>query len=291
MKDFLIATSISPSNVDKQIGCLKTWQNLGSKCVTLNFTSEVKDIQNAQSDFEVVEVDRSAKELVGKPLVFIDDFLQYFIKSPHSHMILLNSDLTLRYPQELNSALEAMDFDLFFGQRVDVSNISETKGELFKGFDYFVFSKDLAKNIPNSNFCIGAPWWDHWIPLAAIFLNAKVYSCEEPIVFHVIHDVNYGVDSLGLMGEQLDKKILEILQEVSKKVDTNSPGAVSTLRFCHFLSAYYQSSRKVIADLYPKFEELDPALKDMIKVEMAHLMPVMTFDFIKFSSTTVTFQS
>ena len=200
MKDILIATSISPFNVDTQVDFLKTWKGFGSRMLTLNHSSEIEKLSAAQSEFEIIEVERSAKEIVGKPLVFIDDFLKFFLESSHSHLLLINSDLHLRKPDEFKNAINALEFDLFFGQRIDVNDVSDEEGELFGGFDYFIFSRDLAAKIPASEFCIGAPWWDHWIPLASILLDAKVYSCEEPIIGHVLHEVNYGVGSLGYMG-------------------------------------------------------------------------------------------
>jgi len=138
-----------------------------------------------------VPTSRNASELLGKPLIYLDDVLSALQQVGTEICGIINSDIVLDECLALPSFLrKACEGALVYGQRVDVNDLTaQRNGVYYFGRDYFFFEQDFIKEIPASNFCIGAPWWDIWVPLVALHTGRSLIQPSERFALHVIHSI------------------------------------------------------------------------------------------------------
>jgi hypothetical protein len=87
--------------------------------------------------------------------------------------------------------------DLVYGTRMDVDNLDDDDGEEYTiGFDYFFLSREMAAIYPSSKLCIGAPFWDYWMPVRAIVSQRQPVLLKNRIARHLRHDTVWGTDQL-----------------------------------------------------------------------------------------------
>ncbi len=218
---FAIVTSISPKNPSFQVDAMGSWTELGYPLYSFNSVEE-REILEKQIPIPIINVGRTAKEQFKKPLIFIDSFLEYFRNDPTlTHLIIVNSDIFLSDPNRFKQIINSVEFDLIFGRRLDVDSLESTAGELFDGFDYFVLSKQAAALYPASKFCMGAPWWDHWMPLIQLAHGKRTYMCEEPIALHLKHEMKWGLDTQIPLAKDLGDYMLQIFDKKRSEAGTD----------------------------------------------------------------------
>ncbi|MCB0318220.1 MAG: hypothetical protein KDD56_05645 [Bdellovibrionales bacterium] len=281
MKNILIATSISPKNIEKQIESFSTWDALGGRIVSLNHEEEFDSI-STKVPFEVVKADRSAKTLLGKPFIFIDSFLDLFKQSPESHLMIVNSDIYLSEPARMRQIIEEVDADLFFGQRVDVERPDSTEGDLFGGFDYFLLTKDAIQLYPKSDFCMGAPWWDHWMPIVPLVKGKRAVLCSEPLVLHIKHESAWGLDPLLILGWHMAYHLKNFWGDLSEKFTkyTRSDSEAIAYHFGSFFVQYFLTRQNIDWNCYPNLDQISTDLKNTISWNATDIFPVLTLDFV-----------
>ncbi|MEG4074105.1 FkbM family methyltransferase [Microcoleus sp. Pol14C2] len=217
-----ILTSIAPGNIANQRAAVESWRSLGFEAVSLNSREEISQLQPIYENVTFHEVKRDARTEAGRPLVYLDDLFVYLRDCGTKICGIVNSDIRLEADGDLISFIcKQAENAVVFGSRTDVDSPAEqAAGEIYaKGFDFFFFDKELLKHFPNSQFCLGLPWWDLWIPLIAQQKGLTVKYLETAIAYHLKHPVNYindfwqkmGIHFTGFFQPDLSRKFQEML--------------------------------------------------------------------------------
>ena len=220
-----IVTSIAPGNLEKQKAATASWKQLGFAVVSLNSDSEIEQLKSQCQDITFQNVNRDAQAEVGKPLIYLDDIFRYFQDHPCQLCGIVNSDIQLQADENWSTwLLDQAENAIIFGSRIEIETLEKRQGELYdKGFDFFFFSPKFLKDFPASNFCLGLPWWDFWVPLIAKQRGWALKRLVTPIAYHLKHSVNYLNDNWQKYGIEFTKffnpQLTEALQQLKS---TNS---------------------------------------------------------------------
>lgn len=222
-----IVTSLAVSkDLFIQKNALNSWLTCGFHVVSMNIQREINLLEHDFPAIEFVRPHRDASERYGKPYIYIDDILAYFARQNSTICGIVNSDI--HFPKENLSEFfhQEVPSSLVFGSRLDIKSFDHmSSGTMYSGFDYFFFDQELINFYPPSNFCMGLPWWDYWLPLFAIVSKLPVKRLTTPIGYHLIHPNNY---SISLWRELA----LEMAKELSPTQDQNKISFGHLHRFC-----------------------------------------------------------
>ncbi|MEG4282323.1 FkbM family methyltransferase [Microcoleus sp. A006_D1] len=188
-----IATSIAPGNIDNQRAAVESWRALGFSPVSLNSPEEISQLQPIYENVTFHAVNRDARVEAGRPLVYLDDMFAYLRDRPTKICGIVNSDIRLKAGSDFLALIcKEAENSIVFGSRVDVETSENTEGKVYaQGFDFFFFDKQLLEQFPTSQFSLGLPWWDLWIPLTAHQKNLNLKYLASPVAYHIKHQVNY----------------------------------------------------------------------------------------------------
>lgn len=202
----IIATSISPrhTNYDNQIKAIDSWQRLG-KVYSFNSLMEVPQIK--PGNFELVQTTKTMQHLTGKPLININAFIDFAILN-NDDLLIINSDIIIReippFKNDGITLLSRYDYTL---------DINETN--IFSaGFDAFYIPKEFLHIFPVSIYCMGAAWWDYWLPFCCIRNGIPLHYPNGKWLFHQIHKIQYSQEEWYKFGEyfrldfNFDKKLI-----------------------------------------------------------------------------------
>lgn len=233
----VIGTSIAPNKLEKQLAAIKSWCQLGFQVISVNSAEEVLKLHDIfpMVKFEIATV--TGKKLFGRPLIYLDDVLCALFKSGSKVCGIINSDIVLYDCQQLTDFLKKYTLNtLIYGKRVDVVEIGAAQGTTYcYGRDYFFFDSALIPKIPKSEFCLGAPWWDIWMPLAAKHVGFNLIQPLERFALHEKHsqawDFQSYIVSFSIFNQLMFKHEFEISKDdrffdavksvISNKSDTD----------------------------------------------------------------------
>jgi hypothetical protein len=217
-----LATSIAPVDINKQAFCIKTWLQQGCRVLSFNTADEIERIQGERhanlKEVEFVPVQKTAKAETGKDLVLLRDIVAHYQKEdPKTVLGIVNSDILIEQHIDLLSFARrycAGDACLI-SSRVDLEDFWNREGQIFMGgFDAFFFRSPHLEGYPmDSEFAIGAPWWDYFLPH---FLRQAlpVVHYPQPIPFyHKQHTTNYSSSTWIHYGEHFLKHVDPELHE------------------------------------------------------------------------------
>ena len=200
-----IATSIAPQNIDQQVEAIKSWLNLDLDVVSINCAEEIQTLQQSFPDVRFIQAKRDAKEVYGKPLIYFDEFLDYFSKAECEFCGIVNSDVCLRGDEDIISFIKSqLNNSLVYGSRVDVHSPEDLAGKVYRnGFDFFFFDKSMVSCFPKSDFCIGVPWWDYWVPLMAALQGFTIKKLISPFAYHIKHIFKWSILQWGDLAKDI----------------------------------------------------------------------------------------
>lgn len=216
-QDILIATSIAPNNIGQQQAAVASWTKLGFSVVSLNIPEEIEQLARYFPDIRFVPAERSAKDLAGRPLIFINDLIDYLRKCDSVICGIVNSDIHFQADDGFRAFLTEQASNSFVcGSRVDVDTMDSGKGEFYdRGFDYFFLDPSILDCYPSEDFCIGMPWWDYWIAIVPILRGKPVKLLISPIAFHIRHETKYFSEHWYDFAKKLFKHVDETLYDVN----------------------------------------------------------------------------
>ncbi|OGP49442.1 MAG: hypothetical protein A2Y79_10015 [Deltaproteobacteria bacterium RBG_13_43_22] len=189
-----VVTSLTPFNIETQIENIKSWEKLGLEVVSVNSGEEIKRLQQHFGTVNFMEVHRDATHMAGKPLVYLDDVLQTLEKADGQICGIINSDIFLSANDDLIKFINDQARGAFiFGSRIDVDSLEglTDQEEYFGGFDFFFFEKKILGLYSKTDFCLGLPWWDYWLPLVPITKGVPVRRLVTPFAYHAKHPQNW----------------------------------------------------------------------------------------------------
>jgi hypothetical protein len=194
----LLVTSIAPHNVENQQRAIESWLRLGFSVSSLNTPSEIDQLKPLFGNVEFVAVQRDAQADCGKPLVYLNDVVAFLGSRGSPVCGLINSDIHLRAtPETVRYLLEEAKNSMVLASRTDVKTLDDATGEVYKfGFDVFLFDRSILDILPPTEFCLGQPWWDLWLPSCLIHPPRRfpLKFVSFPIAFHIELAKNWAND-------------------------------------------------------------------------------------------------
>jgi hypothetical protein len=197
-----VYTSISPSHRsgDMQEISARSWIDFGFEYTTINSKS---DNVSPPDGGKIILTEKTGLHLYGKPYIFIDSLLDQAILDDVDFAIITNSDIELR-GNPIPQILKSRD-GLVISKRWDWNNQMISTSPYEGGFDVFVIEKNFLKSWPISNFVLGQPWWDYWIPYWMIKSGNIVYENDNPIYYHKIHQTQYDTNQWLDLGKYFEE--------------------------------------------------------------------------------------
>lgn len=183
--DNLIAiTSISPkhNNFNQQYEAINTWQKY-FKVYSLNCEEEIKLLKRKFPSVEFVPVKTTMRELIGKPLVRINDMLD-LAKDKKKDALIINSDIILTDFPEPKEGIGIIT-------RHNYDDVPDEAQQFRFGFDAFLVPNKFLDIYPPTDYAMGVCWWDMAIPYIALTKRVKIYFVREKIALHKNHPVQY----------------------------------------------------------------------------------------------------
>ncbi|MBI2353848.1 MAG: glycosyltransferase [Deltaproteobacteria bacterium] len=189
----IVATSIPPMDIEVHRLSVDTWFDAGLDVISINTREEISQLADSFPKVRFLETSRTGKALFQKPLVFIDDLLSALYATDARLCGIVNADIHFTPGIPLAAYMCAQPPKSFlFGSRSDVDNLEdEAREQFFKGRDYFFFERSSIPEFLGAGFCLGAPWWDVWFPLAAMGAGIQPRQIRENIAKHVIHGTRW----------------------------------------------------------------------------------------------------
>ncbi len=272
--ELVIATSISPKNLAKQVKAVESWVKLGFDVVSINCAEEIQKLQGAFPDVKFIQAKRDAREMFGKPFIYFDDFLEYFLRTDSEICGIVNSDILLIGDKGIVSFIkeEAAD-SLVYGPRINVDSLERLDGKFFnEGFDFFFFPKIFGSFFQKSCFCVGMPWWDYWMPLILILEGISVKKLTSPFAYHIKHSFRWNGDQ----GKLLINKCFEYLQPKLNDNFNSNPDTNQWAFLARMLKDYHDRDVR----------ENNRTEKDRISPDVFYYC---IFDFLKIKSSEISY--
>jgi len=199
-----IATSIAPKRLDEQKEAIESWRKIGFDVVSINCPDEIQRLREFFPKVRFVQARRNARELLGKPLIYFDEFLKFFQRSGSEICGIVNSDIHLVADQGIVPFIKThAQNSLIYGSRTEVDSLDLLEGEVCQtGFDFFFFDKSLISCFPESEFCIGMPWWDYWVPLIPAVEGFQTKRLVSPFAYHIRHTCEWEKEKWLLLAKR-----------------------------------------------------------------------------------------
>jgi len=242
-----IITSIVPGpRLDIQIAALETWRSCGFDVLSFNAPGEIEILAASFPEVRFVAPPRDATRLVGRPLIFLSDILQHLASSGAGIGGIINSDIMFSPDKGLGDFIKNQAANAFvFGPRLDVVSPDDPTGKLdLFGFDYFIFDRSLQLGWEQSNFCLGMPFWDHWLPLIAILGGHRVKKILSPIARHVLHPVAWDNDTLAF-NDQFVRILIDRQNQLPAHKTTAANQPAADFRSIEIEQKYFQLRAKI----------------------------------------------
>jgi len=200
-----ITTSIAPRRIEAQIEAIESWMKLGFDVVSINCAEEIESLRGFFPEVRFVRAQRDARELLGKPLVYFEEFLKYFQRSGSEICGIVNSDIHLVADEGIISFIKSeAENSLIYGSRTDVDSPDVLAGDVCQtGFDFFFFDRSLISCYPESEFCIGMPWWDYWAPLIPAVEGFQTKRLVSPFAYHIRHTCEWEKEKWLFLAKKL----------------------------------------------------------------------------------------
>jgi glycosyltransferase involved in cell wall biosynthesis len=239
-----IATSIAPGNLRVQIEAIKSWEKLGLHFISVNAAAEIEILKHHFTTVNFVEAPRDASAIAGKPFIYLDDVLATLEKADSRVCGIVNSDIFLSADGDfLKFIVDQSRKAFIFGSRIDVDSLGHLDGDkYFGGFDFFFFDKAIIKLYQPTDFCLGLPWWDYWLPLVPMIKGMPVRKLITPFAYHVKHQQNWQQQFFETFGRRVAEYLKQ--QDRSHNVEGELKACLSyidepeIINFCKCILRY-----------------------------------------------------
>ena len=238
-----IATTLSPRGGALQRAALATWRGFVAELISVNTAAEIALLQPDHPDVRFVEARRDGAEMVGKPLVFLDDILDALAATGAEHCGIVNGDIRLIDADRLAADLAAAGPEALTAcHRIDVDTAQSHDGELYTtGFDAFFFSTARIDRFRGSRLLLGAPWWDYLLPALAVVDDIPMAIPTHATIAHVRHAIQWSTVSYLVTGQLWLDRV--------RAAAAAAPGDVATEFIGPFLDQYVQANPWIEAPL------------------------------------------
>jgi hypothetical protein len=184
----LTSLSPAPQHRERQARCVATWLAAGLAPVSLNHPSE----QAAVRDYAGVTVatcELTAEASYGRPLPRFNGMLAWAAARGET-VLLLNGDLELAMTvAELEQLDAAAGSGLAYLRQLDYAGARNMTTTINAGIPAFLMRPEHAAlcAAPSDLMAFGQPWWDFWLPYAAVQAGLGLVAPATVAAYHQIH--------------------------------------------------------------------------------------------------------
>jgi hypothetical protein len=285
-RPLILATSIVPDrDVALHRATIASWRAAGCRVISVNGNTEAAKVRADYPDVTVVTVAATAERFAHKPVPYIHDILKALRSACGDTPLdqctvgIINADIYFRDMPRLAQTLrrEAAGA-LILGPRIDVdasasfTSFRPSGDETYSvGYDYFFMSGDVLDDFADSPFCMGMPFWDYWMPLAALLQGRPLKALNSPVALHVTHDTRWD-DSVYLFFHSLIAYVIELCRKTTRRDETPAARQFDLLfdMLSYFYSGVFARGTEptagtlapdpagiaVLADFYDRFQEV-----------------------------------
>jgi len=102
---------------------------------------------------------------------------------------IINADIRLRHPAEIRKNFSDLrPNQLAYVKRLDIRSPDDEFGRIYSfGIDVFLFHVDAVAQLDLRDMTLGVPWWDYYVPLAALFGGLDLIEWPSEIAQHLWH--------------------------------------------------------------------------------------------------------
>jgi hypothetical protein len=193
-------TSICPKHTYENIQeeCVRAWNELG-RVYSLNCPEEIEVLKPLYPFVEFIEAKQTAKQLFGKPYVYLDDILA-FIEAKDEPFVLINSDISID-GEGLKQLFPKYKEGLVYLHRWDYREAKNSATIYPLGVDALIVNPKLLKYIPKTCLFLGGTYWDIVYPYLYMKAGVPIFSVRnKPVIFHKMHDARYSVQDWRRLG-------------------------------------------------------------------------------------------
>jgi len=188
-----LVTSLVPGQrIDIQCEAVQSWREYDFQIVSLNTQSEIDKFAGKFPNVRFLPQPRDGRIIAGKPVIYVNDILDYLRETKYKFCGIINSDIYLAPGYQIRERIEAAVNDtLLICPRTDVSNFTAVNGTLDPyGFDAFFFEREMLTLWDQTQFCLGMPFWDHWFSIMPILNKQIVTKFVSSGIQHIPHSVH-----------------------------------------------------------------------------------------------------
>lgn len=176
--------------------CVASWSESGFDIYSINSLKERASVPLIDG-VQYVFLDRDALAEAGKPLVYLEDFLDAAVAGYQGPVAITNADILFspgHSATELVSTIEKGGAVLH--QRLDFHRLSSIdEGQVYvQGLDLFLAHSDDLKKVSQNSFVFGMPWWDHYLPISLMLNGVSVQCASTGAINHLIHQDRWDFD-------------------------------------------------------------------------------------------------
>jgi len=262
----IVATSIIPGR-DQTLhkATIESWRAIGCEVISVNGADEAAKLRAEYPGLTVIAVSATAERYARKPVPYIHDLLKTLRSACAAHNVpiaqctlgIINADIFFRdVPDFAGTLRREAKGALILGPRVDVDASASftayrpSGDETYSvGYDYFFMSGDVLDDFADSPFCMGMPFWDYWMPLAALLQGRTLKSLQSPVALHVTHDTRWD-SSIYLFFHSLIAYVIELCRKTTKR-DDSAPARQFDLLFdvlSHLYGGAFARGTEAVAD-------------------------------------------
>lgn len=190
----IAVTSLPPSPKPRHIRAVQSWKQAGLNVVSINSTSEVRQLRGRVAVDEFIASDELPTAF-KVPTQYVHTMLRMASKLGES-VLMINSDIEMLGSQ--NVIRQLGDNEAMIGIRTNYSRSFENVQRERWGLDVFHLPRSIAESIPESIYAIGRPFWDYWLPWLLQRDGVNLRWVGEAVFFHERHPQAWSDDDWQL---------------------------------------------------------------------------------------------
>ncbi|SMF43131.1 hypothetical protein SAMN02982917_2198 [Azospirillum oryzae] len=195
-----IFTSIYNGNIKRQVESVKSWEYSGFNIFSVNHKSELGDWVSAFPNVRFIHTNEP--KIYKKDLIKLDSVLRNAKDFGGPVVGLINSDIILSNSEnnELTKIGTVDENNFISVRRLEINEDMGLKTKFEQGFDVFFINRECIEDIMETEFLIGAPWWDYWVPISLLLSGKKMSVIDTNFASHKSHMLNWSPDLYRYFG-------------------------------------------------------------------------------------------
>lgn len=195
----IIATSISPKNIQRQQRAVSSWVRFGYKIISVNHESEIAQLSQEFPHVDFIVAPKTAYLVYQKHYVYVWDIIDqaFFVGNKIESVFVLNSDIILSEIIDQNNGFdkslsllsqlkEEASQSLVCFKRYDIQGDVKTMWK--EGNDGFIIHRKFFPMLFDKGFVLGQCFWDWWIPMTFFLNDLQTITYQDIFLTHIMHE-------------------------------------------------------------------------------------------------------